>query len=124
MKKFISTLGVVAAGLLPLSVLAQIIGGTGVTASGTQVTSILTQVLTVLNIVMPIVLGLGVIYFIWGVVQYVTAKDEEKKKEGRGIMIMGIIGIFIIASIWGLVALIAGFTGVGQGGGISNPYTI
>lgn len=101
--------------LLPFVALAQ---------SGTQVVTILTQILTILNIVVPIVLGLGIIYFIYGVISYVTAKDEEKKKEARGIMIYGIIGIFVIASIWGLVALIANFTGVGQGGGISNPYSI
>ena len=114
MKKFISILGASAVAFLPLAALAQ---------SSTQVGVILVQVRDVLNLVMPIVLGLGVIYFIWGVIQYVTAKDEEKKKEGRGIMIMGIIGIFVIASVWGLVALIAGFTGVGQGGSATQ-YTI
>lgn len=115
MKKFISTLGAVAVGLLPLAALAQ---------SAIQVTTILTQVLTVLNIIVPIVLGLLVIYFIYGLIKYVTAKDDEAKKEGRSIMIYGIIGIFVAASIWGLVALIATFTGVGQGGSIPTQYTI
>jgi len=59
-----------------------------------------------LNVIIPILITLGVVYFIWGVIQYVTAKDEEKQKEARSTMIYGIIGLAVIVSVWGLVGVL------------------
>jgi ABC-type thiamin/hydroxymethylpyrimidine transport system permease subunit len=47
-----------------------------------------------------------VVYFVWGVVQYVIASDEEAKKTGRNRMIYGIIGLVVIVSMWGLVGIV------------------
>lgn len=60
----------------------------------------------ILNVIIPILITLGVIYFIWGVIKYVTAKDEEAQKEGRNTIISGIIGLFVIVAIWGLVGIL------------------
>ena len=59
-----------------------------------------------LNIIIPILITLGVVYFIWGVVQYVTSGDAEKKEQGQQHMIWGIVGLAVIVSIWGLVAVL------------------
>lgn len=54
--------------------------------------------------VIPILIGLGVIVFLWGVLRFIfNAGDEEKRKEGRNFMIWGIIGIAVMVSVWGLV---------------------
>jgi len=38
------------------------------------------------------------------VVQYITAGgDEEKRKAGRNTMLYGIIGLFVMVAVWGLV---------------------
>ena len=60
----------------------------------------------VLNSVLPVLIALGVIYFVWGVVQYVINDSEEAKKKGKDRMIFGIIGLAIILSLWGLVYII------------------
>lgn len=112
--------------LLPSLALAQG-GGT----NQAQLVGILTIVKNVLNLVIPIVVTLGVIYFIWAVIQYVTVKDEEERAKSRSHMIYGIIGLFVVVSIWGLIGFIGSTVGVGQGGsGIvpcvtdsdNNPY--
>lgn len=77
-----------------------------VLAQGTDAINILSVIQSILNILIPILITLGVVYFIWGVIQYVTAADEEKKTKARSTMISGIIGLFVIISIWGLVYLI------------------
>ena len=49
--------------------------------------------------------GLVFLYFFWGVVQYIRQNDatleEAKKKIGWGI-----VGIFVLVSMWGLVYLL------------------
>lgn len=54
----------------------------------------------------PIVIGLAVLAFLWGVLQYVIAKDEDKQEEARGIMLYGIIALFVMVSVWGLVNIL------------------
>lgn len=54
----------------------------------------------------PIVIGIAVLTFLWGVLNYVTASDDAKQKEARGIMMYGIIVLFVMVSVWGLVNLL------------------
>jgi uncharacterized membrane protein len=77
-----------------------------------------------LNTLIPILITLGVVYFIWGVIKYVTAKDPDAQKEARSVMISGIIGLFVIVSIWGLVNLISNTFGVGGGAGAPPPPSV
>ncbi len=81
-----------------------------------QLYGIITIVKNVLNYVMPIVIVLGVIYFIWNVIKYATNKEAEKREEAREAMIYGLIGLFVIVSIWGIIGFIGSTLGVGQGG--------
>ncbi|MCC6290488.1 hypothetical protein IT398_00200 [Candidatus Nomurabacteria bacterium] len=61
------------------------------------------------NYIIPLIIGLGVVYFLWGVLQYVTAGgDDEKKAAGRSTMIYGVIALFVMVSVWGLVNVLGG----------------
>lgn len=58
--------------------------------------------------VIPLLIALAVVAFIWGVVSQVLNPDnEEKKKQGKQYMIWGIIALFVIISIWGLVGVLS-----------------
>ena len=46
------------------------------------------------------------VYFVWGVVQYVIAGGEEAKKKGKDHVIFGIIGLAVIVSLFGLVNIV------------------
>ena len=59
-----------------------------------------------LNSIVPVLIVLGVVYFIWGVVNYVIADGEEAKKKGKDKMIYGIIGLAVIFGLWGLVIIV------------------
>lgn len=69
----------------------------------------------ILNAIVPILVALGVVYFIWGVITYVISSDEEAKKKGRDRMIFGIIGLAVIIGMWGLVNILGSTFGVGSG---------
>ena len=85
------------------------------------------DVLTVLNIVLVIIFVLALIVFSWGIVKYLTAAgDANKIKEARPFLFWGIIGLFVLAAIWGLVAFIAESIGIegNLGGGVFQPPSI
>ncbi|MBN2094020.1 MAG: hypothetical protein JW740_01465 [Candidatus Zambryskibacteria bacterium] len=62
----------------------------------------------VTKILIPIAFALCLLYFFWGVVKYINkgAINEEAAKEGKRVMIWGVVGIFIAFSIWGIVKFI------------------
>jgi hypothetical protein len=66
----------------------------------------------ILNMAVPILIALAVVVFLWGVLKYVIAKEETQKKEGKNIMIWGIVGIFVMVSVWGLVAMLQNTFGI------------
>lgn len=55
----------------------------------------------------PIVVALALLYFFWGLATFIlSAGDEEKRNKSRGVMIWGIIALFIIVSVWGLIGVV------------------
>lgn len=69
-----------------------------------------------LNAVIPLIIGLALVGFLWGVAKFILAADDAaKREEGRTMMIYGIIALFVMISIWGLVAILGGTFGVPTG---------
>lgn len=66
----------------------------------------------VINAIIPVMVALGVVYFLYGVFTYMTAGDDDKKTAAKSKILYGIIGIFVMVSIWGLVNLLTQTTGV------------
>lgn len=76
----------------------------------------------IINIyIIPILVSIGLIVFLWGILKYVSSgDDEEKRNSGRNFMLYGVVGLFIMVSVWGLVAIINRTFGIGQGGAPSG----
>lgn len=102
MKKIITG---AALAFLPLFAMAQ-----------TTAYSILGTVRDVMNILIPMLITAALIYFIWGVIQYIIAKDADAKEKGKKVLVQGILGLFIIVSVWGLIGIIQSTFGIGAGG--------
>lgn len=60
----------------------------------------------IIEALIPIAIGLGVLYFLWGASKYITASDSDSQIEARGMIVNGIIILFVMVSVWGLVNLI------------------
>lgn len=54
----------------------------------------------------PIVIGLAVLVFLWGVLKYVITDSESGKESGRTFMLWGIVALFVMVSVWGLVNIL------------------
>jgi hypothetical protein len=103
MKRLISTISV---SLLPTMALAQaVLPPSVLTLMGKIYNSIL-------NPIIALLFGLAFAYFMWGVVKYVLHGDEEKsREEGRSAILWGIIGMFIMFGVFGIIKLIIGTIG-------------
>lgn len=55
------------------------------------------------------------LYFIWTVIGYIREKDAKAATEKRGAMLRGIIGLFVIVGIWGIIRIISSTLGVTTG---------
>lgn len=60
----------------------------------------------ILQPLVPLLIGLAVVVFIYGVLILMLSEGGEKKEEGKQYMLWGIIGIFVMVSLWGLVAVL------------------
>jgi hypothetical protein len=62
---------------------------------------------TVINALVPIIISLALVVFFWGLVVYIVQLgNEEKRKEAMQLMIWGVIAIFVMVSIWGIIRLL------------------
>ena len=76
-------------------------------AAAQTIDTVLRTFTDILNLAIPVVIALAVLYFFWGLAQYILAQgSEDKRKEGLNIMIWGIIALFVMVSVWGLIALL------------------
>ena len=106
MKKILAGVGMFA---LPMVVFAQTTLGT-----------ILDDIKALVNQAVFVLVAIAILVFVYGIVNYVIAKDEEQKKNARDLIIYGVIGLFAIVAVWGLVNVLANTFGVGGGVGPGN----
>ena len=66
------------------------------------------------SVLVPLVLALAFLFFLWGVFKFFIAggADEEKRNEGKQLMIYSIIGFVLIVALYGIVNFIAGGLGL------------
>ncbi len=85
---------------------------------GGGIDSVITTFRYILGLLIPILVTLALIYFIYGMSQYILESGNEAKKvEGKNRMIYGTAALFVIVTIWGLVSFIQKTVG------IENPST-
>jgi uncharacterized membrane-anchored protein len=59
----------------------------------------------VVNLLVPLTSTLAVVFFFYGLAKFIlNSGDEEKRKEGKSIMIWGILAMFVLVTIWGIIA--------------------
>jgi hypothetical protein len=115
MKKFLYRGLPFVAWCAPMVVLAQ--GN----ADFSYLTTVLFEVREIIDAAIPFVVGLAVVIFIYTLIRYMNAGgDADKRAEARGIMIWGIVILFVMVSVWGLVRLLGNITNVAPGGAIDR----
>jgi len=70
------------------------------------------------TILIPLAFTLALLLFFWGIAKYIWSEGTEKA-QGKQIMIWGVVALFVMSSIWGIVYFIG--DELGLGGEISVP---
>ncbi len=64
---------------------------------------------TLMDAIVPLLVAVAVVCFVYGIIQFFLFPDnEEKKKTGKTFMLWGIVTLFVMVSIWGLVGILSG----------------
>lgn len=58
---------------------------------------------------------LAIVIFFWGLIKYLWSISSEEAHKGLSTMFFGIIAIFIMVSVWGIVALLQNSFGIRGG---------
>ncbi len=100
MKNVLQKISIVSAGVLtPVFAFA----AEPVNISG--LAGLLRSIHTLISLTIPVLIALGVLGFMWGIVLYLFGKNKE---EGKTFMLWGIIALFVMTSVWGLVGILRG----------------
>ena len=63
---------------------------------------------TILKPFVTLVFGLAFAAFLWGMFKYIRSASEGDKEEAKNTIIYGLIGLFVMVSVWGLVRILTG----------------
>ncbi len=113
MKKLI---GITSGAMLPMLALAQ------TNPDLRNVDTLLTNIGEIINSALPILVAAALLFFFYGLARFILASggDEDAKKAGKHIMVWGVVALFVMVSVWGLVSFIGNALGIQQGQSLPN----
>lgn len=91
-------------------------------ANAQSIDELLDTASSAINQIIPILIGLALVVFFWGLIQFIVRSgNKEAVENGRRLMLWGIISLFIMVGIWGIIAIAADVLNVGVGGSATPP---
>ena len=103
--------------ITPLSALAEI-------PNSAPTLLILLHFLTLLESIIGIVIYLAFVVFGWGIIKLITAGgsgDQKRITDAKRILVYGIIGLFVLSSMFGILTFIKTYLGVPDNTPITVP---
>ena len=78
----------------------------------TNLQQIATGIGDIVNILIPVAFALAILFFFYGVALYIFG-GEHDKDVAKKRMLWGVVAIFVMASVWGLVTFLGDSLGLG-----------
>lgn len=64
----------------------------------------------IINPVIEVLFGLAVAIFFWGIIEFIwNSGSEDKRTTGKQHIIWGLVGLFIMAAVAGIIQIIKAF---------------
>ena len=81
--------------------------------AATTLQDVIENIKDVLETLIPLLMIVATVVFLWGVIRFITAGgDEDKIREGRSLIIWGLIGLFVMVAVWGIVEILGQTLGI------------
>ena len=95
-------------------------------AAPTSFKGLVEYVVSIMNSAVGILIVLGVVIYFWGAAQQLLKKEEGNATQLRDFLIMGIVVLFVMVSVWGILEVLdntfkSGAMTGGIGGSSSGP---
>ena len=63
----------------------------------------------IVNPLIRLMFAVATVVFAWGIIQFViSAESDEKREQGKQTMVWGILGMFIMLAVYGIIGIILG----------------
>ena len=109
MKKYLLAVGL---GLSPLVALANNTTYTQTSIATGNLNASIINITNTVNLLVPLMLAVAVVFFIYGVIKFIIAKGGGEKEAARNLIIWTVIGLASVLAIWGLARLLIDFFGL------------
>lgn len=91
-------------------------------AVGQSLMNLIVSAQSIVNLLVPFGIGLAVVAMFYGIIMFMFNRDEaEEHAKWLKFIGMSLVGLFVMVSIWGLIAFMGSVFGISQGGGINTP---
>lgn len=111
-KKISAKISAVALVMFPAIAFAQQSNGQ-IDATGGNIGQLLTVIGNLANRSIGILVAIALAVFFYGLVRYLFKLGGEKGAEnGKSLMIYGIVALFVMVSVWGIITFISDFFGL------------
>jgi hypothetical protein len=72
-------------------------------------------VVNLIRSVIPVIIAFAVIAFFWGMLKFMRSLSGDTKgiESGKSFMIWGLIALFVLFSVWGILGLLSTSAGFG-----------
>jgi hypothetical protein len=68
--------------------------------------TLVNQIVDVINVAVQALGALALLLFMWSGVHYVRSAGEKDQRQSREAMLWGLIALFILVSIWGILRIL------------------
>ena len=78
------------------------------------VMGLLNAIKVLLRSLIPIIFGISLIYFFWGIAQFILhdAGNEKTREDGKKKIMWGVLALFVFISIYGIIKFIGDTLGI------------
>ena len=73
----------------------------------TNLTGLISFAGDILNRIIPVLIAFALVVFFWGLIQYIRTH-----KGGKDTMVAGLVALFIMVSVWGIIRIAQNTLGV------------
>ncbi|HEY0979919.1 MAG TPA: pilin [Candidatus Paceibacterota bacterium] len=63
-------------------------------------------------IIIPLIFTLAFFFFLWNVFRFIQSSDKTNKEEAKERMWWGIIALFVMLSVWGIISILSNTLGI------------
>ncbi len=79
----------------------------GLFTSSSTFLSVSQSLVSFIDLIIGVLAPLALVIFFWGLVRYIYKSDDEgERARGRETILWSLVAIFILFSVWGILALL------------------